>query len=848
MSSKKAEHSRKYHAFEIEKKWQDHWKTNKTFLVNEDPNKDKKYILEMLPYPSGRLHMGHLRNYSIGDVLARFYIMKGYNVLHPMGWDAFGLPAENAAFERQVHPSIWTQQNVKSMRKQIQMIGLSYDWNREVNTSAPGYYKHEQSMFLDFLKHGLAYRKESVVNWDPVDKTVLSNEQVENGRGWRSGALVERRSLKQWFIKTTAFSEELLAAINDLEGWPENVKIMQRNWIGQSEGAEIRFKVDGIEDTISTYSTTPEAIFGATFLVVSPEHPIVKHAKSPEVQEFIQECAQSSTSEADFEKQEKKGIFAGFAAKHPFQKDLCLPVYVANYILMEHGTGAVFGCPGHDERDHEFAMKYNLPIIQNCRPFDEKVRVDVIDKAFMYSPEDIIINSDFLNNMDVATAREEVIEELEAREKGKRKRNYRLRDWGVSRQRYWGAPIPIIHCKDCGPVPVPKKDLPVVLPNDVSFEVYGNPLEHHSTWKNIDCPKCSKDAVRETDTFDTFFESSWYFLRYCCPDFSRAIDLDATNYWMDVDYYIGGVEHAVMHLLYARFFMKALNKCGYNVPREPFKRLLTQGMVTHMSFKDRSGNYVYPEDVEKEGESFLHHKTRERITPIRVEKMSKSKRNTVDPDYIIRKYGADTARLFMLSDTPPERELEWSQDGLEGSNKYLHKIYNFICSFKESGKEKGKDDAKMKHQINFSIDKVTSSIKALHLNGAIALVRTLSNHIMQYDLGDEVKKEAIKVFLHLLNPFAPHMTEELWSIIGNKTGLSHRSWPRIDRKLLQEENVTIAIQENGKMRGTITVNANSSREEVLEAAKSIKSILRILEEKEIKRTIYVPNKILNIVL
>ena len=665
---------KRYNFRETEQKWQQKWSEAKTFQVFENNDLPKYYVLEMFPYPSGRIHMGHVRNYTLGDLLARYKKACGFNVMHPMGWDAFGLPAENAAFERNIHPAKWTDQNISTMREQLKAMGLSYDWDRELSTCDPEYYKHEQKMFLDFVKNNLAYRKESWVNWDPVENTVLANEQVIDGKGWRSGAPVEKRLLSQWFLKITEYSDDLLKSIETLERWPDKVKLMQHNWIGRSEGATIFFNINGHDDRLEVFTTRPDTIFGASFCAIAANHPIASSLGEADakLQDFISECNKLSTSEADIETAEKRGYDTGLKVAHPFLDGCELPIYVANFVLMDYGTGAIFGCPAHDQRDLDFALTYNLPVLPVVLPKNESADEFQINKV-AYTGPGCIINSGFLDGLEIEEAKKAVIDALEAKGAGNKKTTYRLRDWGVSRQRYWGCPIPIIHCEDCGIVPVPDEDLPVLLPENVDFEKVGNPLENHPSWKFTKCPSCERDALRETDTFDTFFESSWYFNRFCDAKGEVAFDQKSAQYWLPVDQYIGGVEHAVLHLLYSRFFTRALRKCGYLNIDEPFDGLMTQGMVCHETYKDSTG-WLFPNQVTKnEAGEFVNSETNENVVLGRVEKMSKSKRNVVDPEAIIESYGADTARLFMLSDSPPERDLEWTEAGVDGAWRYLNK-------------------------------------------------------------------------------------------------------------------------------------------------------------------------------
>lgn len=828
---------------EVDQKWQKIWDEKKCFKVTENLNQPKYYVLEMFPYPSGRVHMGHLRNYTIGDAVARFYRAKGFNVLHPMGWDAFGLPAENAAIERKIHPQKWTLENIELMKKQLKPIGFSYDWDREIATCLPDYYKHEQAIFLDFYNAGLAYQKEAMVNWDPVDCTVLANEQVEDGRGWRSGALVERKKLRQWFLKITAFADELTDELKSLTGWPDKVRIMQENWIGRSEGALVTFKIKNSNESVQVYTTRPDTLFGASFIGVAANHPLLEGLNAEGLKEFIKECEQIGLTEEAIDTAEKKGFNTGLVAIHPFDENIEVPIFAANFILMDYGTGAIFGCPAHDERDHEFAKKYNLSIKQVVAPNEE---IDVMLNAYL--GDGILINSQFLNGLSVIDAKSKAIKELERLQKGKSQINYRLRDWGVSRQRYWGCPIPIIYCDDCGIVPVPHDQLPVKLPEDVSFDKPGNPLEHHPTWKHVNCPKCNKPAKRETDTFDTFFESSWYFARFCSPSSEQAFDKNAVQYWLPVDQYIGGVEHAVLHLLYARFFTKALKKLNYLEVSEPFSKLLTQGMVVHQTYKNQNGEWLYPEEVQMKGNKAFYKDSNQEVTIGRLEKMSKSKRNVVEPDYIFKQYGADTARVFLLSDSPPERDLEWSATGVDGIYRYLSKLNTLVANLPNYvAKEDEKADKGALRIINQTIQYVSDDLERFHLNKAIARIRELTNHITENPLSSSTYKLGLATIIQLFNPFAPHLTEELWQMLGNTIMLVDTRWPVANKDFLVNDIVNIAVQLNGKVRGLIEIPNNCSQEVALSKAKELENVKLQLDGKEIVKVIYVTNKIINIV-
>ncbi len=745
----------RYNPRETETKWQRIWEEEETFRAQLSTSAPKYYVLEMFPYPSGSIHMGHVRNYTLGDVMARFKRAQGFNVLHPMGWDAFGLPAENAAIERNTHPATWTYANIEAMRKQLKTIGLSYDWSREFATCSPDYYKYEQAFFLKFLEHGLAYRKESYVNWDPVDNTVLANEQVIEGRGWRSGAPVERRKLSQWFLRISNYAEDLLSALDGLDHWPEKVRAMQERWIGKSTGAVLKLRVVSHEsqlaqETLEIYTTRPDTIFGMSFCAIAPNHPLAIQlmAHNRHLSSFIEECNSLGTSEEAIEKAEKKGFNTGLRVRHPFEERE-VPLFVANFVLMDYGTGAIFGCPAHDQRDFEFAKKYGLPIIEVVR---DKKPVSGIQHSEAsnstecmtepYTGDGFLINSGFLNGLTVQEAKTHAIAELEKQGAGTAKINYRLRDWGVSRQRYWGCPIPIIYCATCGTVPVPEKDLPVMLPEDVSFDKPGNPLAHHPGWKHVACPKCGKPAERETDTFDTFFESSWYFARFTDTAAGQAFNAQALAYWMPVDCYIGGIEHAVLHLLYSRFFTRALNACGLMPAQEPFKRLETQGMICHETYKSASGKWLGPDDIEKRPDgSAISRSSGEPITVGRVEKMSKSKRNTVDPTDIIASYGADAARLFMLSDSPPERDLEWTDAGIEGAWRYINRVWRLVLGGAQHSEKSdhlpesqmlNAECLKLRQALHRTIANVTQDIEKFHFNKAVARIRELTNVLEEH--------------------------------------------------------------------------------------------------------------------
>ena len=859
----------------IEPKWRTFWEENGCFVAREDRTRQKYYVLEMFPYPSGRIHMGHVRNYTLGDVVARFRRAQGYNVLHPMGWDAFGLPAENAAIANETPPADWTRHNIATMRAQFIPLGLSIDWEREIATCAPDYYRHEQKMFLDFLREGLAYRKESWVNWDPVENTVLANEQVIDGKGWRSDAVIERRRLAQWFLKITAYAEDLLQAVHKLERWPEKVRLMQERWIGRSEGARIIFNI--AEDcelappSIEVFTTRPDTLFGASFIALSPHHPLVEAltTNNPTIAAFVAECAKLGTSEQAIETAEKRGIHTGLHVIHPFNAEWHLPVYVANFVLMDYGTGAVFGCPAHDQRDLDFARRYALPVRPVVCPADQNptdFSANFSNEPEAFIGEGKLINSDFLNGLDVTTAKHQVIDRITALGVGQGVTQYRLRDWGVSRQRYWGCPIPVIHCPACGVVPVPEADLPVLLPEDPRFDLPGNPLEQHPEWKYVACPGCTGPAERETDTFDTFFESSWYFLRFCSPRSKVAFDRTAVDYWMPVDQYVGGVEHAVLHLLYSRFFMRALAQCGYLEGDEPFNGLFTQGMVCHETYRTADGSWLAPNEVKKQDGQTTDYKGM-LVTVGRSEKMSKSRRNTVDPAAIIENYGADAARLFMLSDSPPERDLEWTEQGIEGAARFLTRLWRLtespLCAtLPPPETEQPATLSGLALELNRAVHKtihaVTGDLDAFRFNRAVARLRELTNFLLTIEADKATDREAmfgwafrnaLETLAILLAPMTPHIAEEIWERLGHNSILAETAcWPKADLTLLDETQVTFAIQVGGKLRGTLEMPKDSPNEQIEEAARRLPSVARALAGQTIRKRIFVPNKIVNFVI
>ncbi len=851
----------RYNFRETEAKWQAEWQRRGSFVAVERPDRPKYYVLEMFPYPSGRLHIGHVRNYTLGDVVARFKRAEGFNVLHPMGWDAFGLPAENAAIANKVHPATWTYENIKVMGEQLRVMGLAYDWTREIATCAPGYYRHEQKMFLDFLKAGLAYRKESWVNWDPVENTVLANEQVIDGRGWRSGALVEKRQLSQWFLRITEFAEDLLEGLGTLDRWPDKVRVMQENWIGRSSGARLTFTLAGSGEGIEVFTTRPDTLFGAAFVAISPNHPLATRlaAEQPALAGFIAECNRSGTSEAAIETAEKLGFDTGLKVGHPFIEGATLPVYVANFVLMEYGTGAIFGCPAHDQRDLDFARKYGLPvkevvIPEGGDPASFRVGVEA------YTGPGTLHHSGFLDGMAVDLSKQAAGERLEQMGIGKRVIQYRLRDWGVSRQRYWGCPIPVVHCRACGIVPVPDDQLPVRLPDDVSFDKPGNPLEHHPTWKHIACPACGQPAVRETDTFDTFFESSWYFARYTSPgETTRAFDPQAADYWLPVDQYIGGIEHAVLHLLYSRFFTRALKRCGYLNVAEPFAGLMTQGMVTHQTYKDDTGNWLYPEEVEERGAGPVRVSDGTAVAVGRLEKMSKSKKNVVGLERVVDAYGADTARLLLMSDSPPERDLEWTESGIDGAWRFINRLWRIATEpavglpapgtpMPASLSVKAGAARRATHK---TVAAITEDLGKFHFNKAVARIRELSNTLAELGAGegeDWALREGLEALVGLINPITPHLAEELWQHLGYDTPLTDRPWPGFDPALVRDDVVTVAVQVNGKLRATLSLARNLPAAEAERAALADPGVVRALEGKVVRKVIVVPNRIVNIVI
>ncbi len=928
----------RYNPKESEPKWQDRWTAEKSFETRDHDGREKYYVLEMFPYPSGRIHIGHVRNYAMGDVIARYKRAAGFNVLHPMGWDAFGMPAENAAMQTNSHPAKWTYGNIDIMRGQLKQMGLAIDWSREFATCDPEYYVHQQRMFLDFWKQGFAYRKESLVNWDPVDQTVLANEQVIDGKGWRSGAPVERRKLSQWFFKITDAADDLLNALDDgrLSGWPDNVRLMQKNWIGKSKGLEMTFRFAGnakapagFENGIDIFTTRPDTLFGASFIAISPDHPLAASmAKGdPALAAFIAECASAGTSEEAIEKAEKRGYKLSLEMAHPFD-DRRLPVYVANFVLMGYGTGAIFGCPSGDQRDLDFARKYDLPVPPVVLPDGEDPATFAIGDEAYVGPG-TIYNSGFLDGLSTTDAIAAAIEKIEEMGEGKGVTQYRLRDWGVSRQRYWGCPIPAIHCEKCGIVPVPAKDLPVKLPEEADFSQPGNPLDRHPTWKHVDCPTCGGKARRETDTFDTFVDSSWYFARFASQPEDKPTDAKTVDHWLPVDQYIGGVEHAILHLLYARYFSRMMKACGYSSVDEPFANLFTQGMVVHATFKDQHEEWVFPEDIKilpididqgasrddvksllvlalSENDAGARAKLNptnhpdfdkllynwdqrggqrqfaEELTPLYerqliqkrgflyrsvadgsvqfifeypIEKMSKSKKNVVSPEGIAETYGADAARWFMLSDSPPERDVEWTDSGVEGAWKLINRIWDAVSA--APGALKTHDlstpgatdvDKPLRQATHAAIAGVTDDIENFRFNKAIARIYEFLNALKKHGDSDGwARTEALAALSQLIAPFTPHLAEECWESLGGKGLVCDAPWPKADAALLAKDVVLLGVQVNGKRRGEIEVAADASNDAVEQAALSDETVKRHIDGKIIRKVVVVPGRIVNIV-
>ena len=869
--------SERYNAKDVEPRWQKLWAEREIFNTRNDDPRPKFYVLEMFPYPSGRIHMGHVRNYTMGDVLARYKRARGFAVLHPMGWDAFGLPAENAAMQNKVHPREWTYANIATMRDQLKSMGLSLDWSRELATCDPSYYRHQQKMFLDFWKAGLVDRKQSKVNWDPVDQTVLANEQVIDGRGWRSGAEVELRDLTQWFFKIADQSDVLLAALDGLERWPEKVRTMQRNWIGKSEGMLVRFALEPTgappgERELTCFSTRIDTLFGASFIAIAPDHPLALKlaGDNPALADFIDECRRIGTSESAIETAEKQGFDTGLRVRHAIDPGISLPVLVANFVLMGYGTGAIFGCPAHDQRDLDFARKYHLPVLPVVLPPGGDVAsFSIADTA--YTGSGTMIHSRFLDGLDTDSAWDVMARRLEAttlddKPQGTRQTNFRLRDWGISRQRYWGCPIPVIHCHRCGPVAVPDGDLPVILPDDITFDRPGNPLDHHPTWKHVPCPCCAAPARRETDTMDTFVDSSWYFARFANPWLTSApTDAGAVRRWLPVDQYIGGIEHAILHLLYSRFFARAMTQTGHMDIAEPFAGLFTQGMVVHETYRRSDGGWVEPAQVLISGdgdERRAHLRgTNEAVEIGAIEKMSKSRRNVVDPDDIIATYGADTARWFMLSDSPPERDVIWTEQGVEGAWRFVQRIWRLIgeiSALTPTTQDEGSQALALRKTVHRSIIAVQNQIERLRFNVAVAQLYELTNAmtaaLASHRLGTPSSglttalREAADVLVRLVAPMMPHLGEECWRLLGHDDIVALAAWPLADPALLDDETVTIPVQLNGKKRTELTIGKTADHKEIEAAALALDIIVQSLEGRPVRRVVVVPQRIVNVVV
>ena len=843
----------RFGALAADARWQKAWEAANSFATTDTADRPKAYILEMFPYPSGRIHMGHVRNYAMGDVLARFKRMTGHDVLHPMGWDAFGMPAENAAMEKGVHPGGWTRDNIASMRAQLKRLGLAIDWSRELATCEPDYYGQEQALFLDLFAAGLVTRKHSYVNWDPVDMTVLANEQVIDGRGWRSGALVEKKKLSQWFLKITDFADELLEGLEALDKWPDKVRLMQENWIGKSQGLEFSFRLAGGAVGFDVFTTRPDTLYGASFAAISPDHPLAERlAKdSPELAAFIEECRRQGTAAEQIDTAEKMGFDTGLAVEHPLDANWHLPVWVVNYVLMDYGTGAIFGCPAHDQRDLDFAHKYELPVYRVIADGDETDQHFTGKEA--YTGPGKLVNSHFLDGMTIDEAKAAVIARSEHEGWGKGTTVWRLRDWGVSRQRYWGTPIPFIHCDACGTVPVPKGQLPVILPEDVDFSVPGNPLDRHPTWKHVACPSCGGEAVRETDTLDTFVDSSWYFLRFASSPSDKPFDPEVIRRWLPVDQYIGGIEHAILHLLYARFWTRALQKMGMIDIAEPFASLFTQGMVTHETYSRAQGEglpplFFTPDEIERGADSATLTADGALVDIGRVIKMSKSKKNVVDPDAILDQYGADAARWFMLSDSPPERDLPWSEAGIEGAWRFVQRLWRLFGDTENVGD--GTEDKALARKLHQAIAGVAADIEALGFNKAVAKIHALANDVEKAK-PSATRAEACRTLILLVAPMLPHLAEEAWAALPTSQRttamIADAAWPAADPALLVDDEVTIAIQMAGKLRDTMTLAKGLDRQAVEAAALARPRIVELLGGAAPKKVIVVPDRLVNIV-
>ena len=865
--------SERYNPRAVEPRWQSVWEERRLFESSADDARPNYYVLEMFPYPSGRIHMGHVRNYAMGDVLARYRRARGYNVLHPMGWDAFGMPAENAAMQNKVHPKAWTYENIATMRGQLKSMGLSLDWSREFATCDVDYYAQQQRLFLDFLDAGLVARKTAKVNWDPVDQTVLANEQVIDGKGWRSGAPVEQRELTQWFLRITDYSEDLLEALNSLDRWPDKVRLMQEKWIGRSDGLRIRFEYESMAERsfLEIFTTRPDTLFGASFMAIAPAHPLAldRAASDSKLAAFIEDCRRMGTSAADIETAEKRGYDTGLRVRHPFVEGRLLPVYVANFILMGYGTGAIFGCPAHDQRDLDFARKFGLPVVPVVRPEDADPQTFEIGSE-AYLGDGRLMNSAFLDGMGVDEAKAEVAARLEARSvggqpQGVREVNFRLRDWGISRQRYWGCPIPMIHCADCGVVPVPRADLPVELPEDVEFDRPGNPLDRHPAWRDVGCPACGGPARRETDTMDTFVDSSWYFARFTAPHATAPTDRQTADAWLPVDQYIGGVEHAILHLLYSRFFTRAMRKTGHLGLDEPFAGLFTQGMVVHETYRSAAGEWLQPSEVRLDGDGENRRAfslaTGEPVSIGPVEKMSKSKRNTVDPSEIMSTYGADTARWFMLSDSPPERDVIWTEAGVEGAHRFVQRVWRLInrhagalpppafprpAVFADAALD-------LRRHVHRTIEAVGADIERLRFNRAVAQLYELTNVLSAVpDAAGSpdaswALREGLEALVLMMAPMMPHLAEACWEALGHKELAAESPWPAVESGLLVVDTVLLPVQINGKKRAELTIAAGASNAEVERAALALEPVQRFLEGRAPRKVVVVPNRIVNVV-
>jgi leucyl-tRNA synthetase len=843
----------RYNAKVTEPKWQFAWEKSQSFKAIPD-TREKYYVLEMFPYPSGRIHMGHVRNYTMGDVVARYKSAVGFNVLHPMGWDAFGMPAENAAMEKNIHPGDWTYQNIADMRAQLKPMGLSIDWSREFATCDPEYYGQQQSMFIDMMSKGLVYRKNAVVNWDPVDMTVLANEQVENGKGWRSGALVERKELTQWFFKISEYSDELLSALDGLENWPEKVRTMQKNWIGKSQGLQFDFKTMGAPkgfENLEVYTTRPDTLFGASFAAISCDHPLAKELEktNANIANFNLECRQIGTTQEALETAEKKGYNTGITVTHPFNDAWEMPVYIANFILMGYGTGAIFGCPAHDQRDLDFARKYDLIVTPVVCPTDQNPDTFSI-KEEAYTGVGNLINSRFLDGLTIEEGKSEVIKRISEQGMGQETTNYRLRDWGVSRQRYWGCPIPVIHCEMCGVVAEKKENLPITLPKDVSFDKPGNPLDRHEEWRNCKCPSCGSGALRETDTMDTFVDSSWYYARFTAPDSMTPTSEKEANYWMNVDQYIGGVEHAILHLLYSRFFARAMNATGHLPIKaiEPFNALFTQGMVCHATYQDPDGKWLNPDDIKQSENGEFITLDGQKVTVGQSIKMSKSKKNVVDPDDIIDQYGADTARWFVMSDSPPERDVEWTASGAEAAWKHLQRVWRLTVEITEDNSSDASNDIELEKAKNIAIEAVTNGVEGFAFNKSIAALYQFTNIIAKSSASKNAKIDAMLTMAQLMQPMTPHLAEEIWSTLGGDGLVTEAKWPILDASMLINDTIVLPIQVNGKRRDEIQVNLDLSKDEIEKIVLERQSVLRMLDGNAPKKIIVVPGKIVNVVI